>query len=152
MSQKIEVYVSDYDEEEEEEVRVNEEEEKEVRVNKEEETMSEEQPMSEEQQAALINFITTAIDKGLINLDELLNKENLKDMLDKIKFIVEMISDKKEIQEELKNPKEHPEHIFALCRLINFLVDFTDFANLGLCIIIYLGMPIYGPQKESKTE
>ena len=144
MSQKKEVYVSDYDEEEE--VRVNEEEEKEVRVNKEE------QPMSEEQQAALINFITTAIDKGLINLDELLNKENLKDKLDKIKFIVEMISDKKEIQEELKNPKEHPEHIFALCRLIYFLFNFTDFANLGFCIMIYLGMPIYGPQKESKTD
>ena len=149
MSQKIEVYVSDYDEEE---VCINEEEEKEVSINEEKETMSEEQPMSEEQKAALINSITTAIDKGLINLDELLDKENLKDMLDKIKFIVEMISEKKKIQEELKNPKEHPEHIFALCRLIYFLFNFTDFANLGMCIIFYLGMPNYDPQKESKTE
>ena len=117
-----------------------------------EEEQKEEEHMSEEQKAHLIEMITKDIDSGLINLDDLLDKENLKNMLEKIKSFIELLSNHMEIREELKNPKEHPEHIFALCRLIYFLIDFDENSKLGMGIIYYLCFSINGPQNKSKSE
>ena len=129
-------------------------EEKEYHINEEEqeEEQKEEEYMSEEQKARLIEMITKDIDSGLINLDDLLDKENLKEMLEKIKSFIELLSNHMEIREELKNPKEHPEHIFELCRLIYFLIDFDENSKLGMGIIYYLCFSINGPQNKSKSE
>ena len=112
----------------------------------------EEEKMSEEQQARLIEMITKDIDSGIINLDDLLDKENLKKILENIRSIIEIISNNMEIRKELKNPKEHPEHIFALCRLIYFLIGFDGDSKLGMNILIYLHMSINGPQNEFKPQ
>ena len=129
-------------------------EEKEYHINEEEqeEEQKEDEYMSEEQKARLIEMITKDIDSGLINLDDLLDKENLKKILENIRSIIEIISNNMEIRKELKNPKEHPEHIFALCRLIYFLIDFDENSKLGMGIIYYLCFSINGPQNKSKSE
>ena len=113
---------------------------------------NEEEKMSEEQQARFIEMMTKYIDSGMINLDDLLDKENLEEIPEKIESFIKMLSNDMEILEELKNPKEHPEHIFELCRLIYFLIDFDENSKLGMSIIYYLPFSINGPQNKSKSE
>ena len=113
---------------------------------------NEEEKMSEEQQARFIEMMTKYIDSGMINLDDLLDKENLEEIPEKIESFIKMLSNDMEILEELKNPKEHPEHIFALCRLIYFLIDIDEASKLGISTLIYLLISINTSQKEFKPQ
>ena len=92
----------------------------------------------EQIETMIIPDILKQIDEGKININILLDKLKSEEIADNIRNIADIILHNKEIKEELRNPKQNPEHTKMLCHLIFALTTIDKMSLRGLGISLDL--------------
>ena len=105
-----------------------------------------------EKQAEFANGILNLIDKGVINLDALIKEENFEKITERLKSIKHIITNNKQIQEAIKNPKQYPDYTVGLCRIIFSLLALDSDSESLFYKLHILSTIINIPQKKSETK